>query len=111
MKRSCVSQINVFVELEALTKKVNFSCRRSEIDGVKNKLAVKLFEQWKSQLDIVEDLDVPLNEMKAGSMNFWLGKFVQEVRDQRKDVISNNCCTEATFGQERADRNKYAEQD
>ena len=58
---------------------------------------VKLFEQWESErdnthlhrnialakLDIVEDLDVPLDNMRAESINFWLGKFVQEVRGQK----------------------------
>ena len=35
------------------------------------------------ELTNIEYLNVPLHEMKAESINFWLGKFVQEVRDKK----------------------------
>ena len=59
----------------------------------------KFFEDWKSQkgntrglqeysslqlveLEKIENLVTALQEMKAKSINFWLGKFLQEVRDE-----------------------------
>ena len=66
----------------------------------KNRWAVKLFEGWKNERDNtrfsqeysslrlmeverVEKFNTSLHLMKAESINFWLGKFVQEVRDQK----------------------------
>ena len=66
----------------------------------KNRWAVKLFEEWKTERDNVhssqeyssvrlmevenvENLNTSLQLMKAESINFWLTKFVQEVRDQK----------------------------
>ena len=66
----------------------------------KNRWAVKLFEGWKNEQDntrfsqeysslrlmeveIVENFNTSLHLTKAESINFWLGKFVQEVQDQK----------------------------
>ena len=40
------------------------------------------------EVERVENLNTSLHLMKAESINFWLGKFVQEVRDQKSlDIL------------------------
>ena len=88
----------------------------------KNRWAVKLFEEWKTERDNVhssqeysslrlmevenvENLNTSLQLMKAESINFWLINKVcsGSARPKRteiswKDVISDHCCSEAIFG-------------
>lgn len=61
----------------------------------KNKWAMVLYEEWKNSrvnkiasreesslavnLCSIEDLDIDISIMKPQSLNFWLGKFIQEV--------------------------------
>ena len=65
----------------------------------KNKWAVGLFEDWKrsrfnkeptfeqTSLDFdltsIESLEHPLEKMSPKSLDFWIGKFVQEVADKK----------------------------
>ena len=65
----------------------------------KNKWAVNMFEEWrktrgnrdptleetclKIQLHNVENLDGDWEKMSPSSLDFWIGKFVQEVADKK----------------------------
>ena len=65
----------------------------------KNKWAVKTFEEWKLhrenklakleqtslevELELIENLDSNWEKMSPHSLDFWIGKFIQEVTDKK----------------------------
>lgn len=101
--------------LKAIPKRTNDTTKwginiyRKWVDVRVNKIAALELAVGEHDTSVVQSLDTPLEEMDAVSLNFWLCKFIREVRNKdgelypMKTLYQIVCCFKRKFEQDGRD--------